>query len=371
MKSATGAYYPALDHVRALAAFMVFNWHFMHRDGYPVALDSAPAFIFSAINQGHTGVALFMTLSGYLFAKLIGDKKIHYKPFFWNRFIRLTPLLVFVFIAAGFGAVPDEISFSGYLLYLLEGLVIPQWPNGAWSIAIEMKYYLLLPFLIFVMRKNAWTLLFITGIFLCIRIILYQADADIHRLAYYTLLGRIDQFLLGMLAYRCAGFFRKKHLIMAIASLSFLLIYHVLDVMEVFYNEQSWHYPFAWVFIPTLEGAFYGVLIAWYDQSFSPSSKGASGFIARIGQYSYSIYLFHFFFVFMMTDFIHTNVMDISSFYIALPWSVLCFTMMVVPGHLSYKCIEEPFLRYRKRYVSTTIEKSGTTLDQQSSYSPR
>jgi hypothetical protein len=38
--------------------------------------------------EGHTGVALFMTLSGYLFAKPVGDHRIDYPSFLWSRAVR-------------------------------------------------------------------------------------------------------------------------------------------------------------------------------------------------------------------------------------------------------------------------------------------
>src|SRR5579859_619795 len=103
MKSSTGEYYVGLDHVRAFAAYCVFVWHFTHGlDGFPIPFGDAPVvFPLAILDEGHTGVAIFMTLSGYLFAKLLDGKNIDYKAFFWNRFIRLAPLLVAVSAAVG------------------------------------------------------------------------------------------------------------------------------------------------------------------------------------------------------------------------------------------------------------------------------
>src|SRR3954468_4994130 len=75
---------------------MVFTWHFTHAgNGYPVAFEGAPAlFPFALFDEGHTGVALFMTLSGYLFAKLVGDKRLDFVSFLYSRALRLGPLLL-------------------------------------------------------------------------------------------------------------------------------------------------------------------------------------------------------------------------------------------------------------------------------------
>ena len=103
MRSSTGQHFVALDHIRAFAAFTVFAWHFLHADnGFPISFEGAPAiFPLAILDEGHTGVALFMVLSGYLFAKLLNGKRIAYSAFIWNRFLRLAPLLVFVFLIVG------------------------------------------------------------------------------------------------------------------------------------------------------------------------------------------------------------------------------------------------------------------------------
>ncbi len=89
MKSSSGKYFLGLDHIRAVAAFLVFTWHFIHvNNGHEAA---PPIFPLSILTEGHTGVALFMALSGYLFAKLLDGKNIIYTSFIWNRFLRLAP----------------------------------------------------------------------------------------------------------------------------------------------------------------------------------------------------------------------------------------------------------------------------------------
>src|SRR5438045_2490287 len=103
MRSSGGEHYLALDHVRAVAAFLVFAWHFIHgTGGSPVSFEYVPQlFLFAPVDEGHTGVALFMTLSGYLFAKLLDGKTINFPAFLWNRTLRLAPLLLLVIALVG------------------------------------------------------------------------------------------------------------------------------------------------------------------------------------------------------------------------------------------------------------------------------
>src|SRR5258708_30665061 len=131
MRSSSGAHFIALDHVRALAAFMVFAWHFTHaRNGYPVPFDYVPAlFPFAVLDEGHTGVALFMTLSGYLFAKLLDGKSIHYRMFLWNRVLRLLPLLAVVLLIVGITKLVKGESLSIYVFTIVAGFIFPTLPN--------------------------------------------------------------------------------------------------------------------------------------------------------------------------------------------------------------------------------------------------
>ena len=103
LESSEGRYFYRVDHIRALAAFIVFVWHFIHSvKGYPVKFNYSPSiFPLSILDEGHTGVALFMTLSGYLFAKLIGDRQINYRSFIYNRALRLLPLFMLVILIVG------------------------------------------------------------------------------------------------------------------------------------------------------------------------------------------------------------------------------------------------------------------------------
>ncbi len=94
MRSSTGLYVSRLDHVRAAAVFLVYCWHFVH---VHVPFETVPDFFFlSLLEEGYAGVALFMTLSGYLFAKIMDGRSIDLAPFYRNRFLRLVPLLAVV-----------------------------------------------------------------------------------------------------------------------------------------------------------------------------------------------------------------------------------------------------------------------------------
>lgn len=355
MRSSSGKHYIALDHVRAVAAFMVFTWHFTHAaGGYPVPFDDTPGLIpFALLDEGHTGVALFMTLSGYLFAKLLNNSEINYKMFLLNRVLRLFPLLTVVIFAVGLQKWLSGDGLYAYANQILSGVYKPTLPNGGWSITAELHFYLMIPLLLFLIKKSGLMSLWIIAIAVTIRFCFYIMEGEVQSLAYWTIIGRIDQFFLGMIIYSYRSHLAGRHVVAVSALSLFAMIYWTFDLHGGFYGLPTYPSPSSlWIYLPTIEGVAYAVLIAWYDNSFSPPQSGVSKIIGRMGEYSYSIYLLHIFLVFQAAKFIHEHIMDISDFYVACMWSIIVFVAMLPLGYLSYRYIESPFLKLRKPYLS-------------------
>jgi len=363
MKSSSGAHFIALDHVRALAAFLVFTWHFTHANtGYPVPFEYVPALIpFSVLDEGHTGVALFMTLSGYLFAKLLDGKSINYKAFLWNRAIRLFPLLVVVILLDGIKNFVGGKNLSTYAYSIAKGALLPSLPNGGWSITAEFHYYVILPLFLWMLAKSRLLPLSIVFAAVAFRSLLYHSRGHIQFLAFHTIIGRIDQFALGMLIYQFRMYFSRRHILTVMIIIIFMVFYWYFDSLGGLYHKPP--HPssgWLWIVLPTIEGIGYAAAIAWYDNSFFHSTTGVSKFVGRIGEYSYSIYLLHFFVVFYAARLVNGRIMNISNFYLACLWSLVCFLLMMLPGYVSFRFIEAPFLKLRRRYVVVLPSGEGT-----------
>lgn len=350
MKSSTGQYYQSLDHIRALAVFIVFAWHFIHFNNGQ--LEGPLAFPLSIFTEGHTGVAIFMTLSGYLFAKLTENKKIIFYPFLWNRFLRLAPLLFFIIVIVGFQNWINGSLDPSYIKRIIKGFIYPSLPNGGWSITVELHFYILLPLLLFLSKKSSHRLLYIVTIGLVTRFIIFIVNGEVQSFAYWTIIGRLDQFVLGIYFYINRNCFKNKgYLIILILSI-FLIFWYWFDENGGFYKSPYYPSPsLIWVIIPTIEGMAYGSLIAWYDTSSSYSESRVAKSIALIGTYSYSIYLFHFFIVFEIPFFIDKYLYNLTNRYILLMTAIPSFLIMIPFAHISYHYIEQPFLKFRKRYL--------------------
>lgn len=235
------------------------------------------------------------------------------------------------------------------LVVFPKGFIIPAWPNGGWSITAELHFYLLLPALLALRRKALPLLLLVVAAALAFRVFYYVKYGEVQSIAYWTILGRIDQFVFGIIAFHSSGLFKQRHVLVAVVAVVFISVYYWFDL------SGGWTATSAnrsvWIWLPTIEGAAFAAFIAWYDTSFEHRPGPWSNGMSRIGEYSYSIYLLHFFFVFEAAHFIHKNVLDISSFYVAVPAALIVFAGMIPLGYLSMRYVETPFLRLRKAYI--------------------
>lgn len=351
MRSSGGQYYPGLDHLRAFAAFLVFGWHFSHgQSGNPAPFGSSATSFLAPFNEGHTGVALFLCLSGYLFAKILDGKQVVWKSFYWNRFIRLAPLLITVMVIEGaFIAYGDPDYLSGYVISILTGFLAPTWPNGAWSIAVEIHFYLLLWIIIPLMRRWRASLACFLALGVGGRLLVYGVGADVQYYAYWTLIGRIDQFILGIAAWEFRGLLRARHVWMASAAVAFFGFYQWFVSLGGFYGTLG--NRAVWIFVPTVEAVFFSFLVAYYDTSFAFSRAWYWRLIEAAGAASYSIYLLHVFVVFDLAAAAEKHLPAMASWEIAEAVAVVGFAFVFPFAWLSYRYMELPFLRFRTRYI--------------------
>jgi len=352
MRSTGGLYFSRLDHVRAVAIYLVFVWHFLHMTPrFPVPYASNPIFPFALFDEGHTGVALFMTLSGYLFAKLVGNQRLDFASFLYSRALRLGPLLLACLAAWSIigWLTGDPIPVSD----LIAGLILPTWPKGAWSITIELHFYALFPLLLLLCRRfGAFALLLVLIFAIALRTELWMSMGDVQFLSYWTIIGRIDQFLLGMI-FALAPIRRSIHVFVAtVSGVWFLILWQQFDAMGGYYNRTGVvsGSPL-WIVIPTVEAITYGSLIALYDGSSVRLPVWLDRGLAKIGEWSYSMYLLHFFPIVLLRWLCSDQVGDPEYFFPALLVATIAFLAFLPVAALSYNRFEKAFLAYRKPYL--------------------
>ena len=107
-----------------------------------------------------------------------------------------------------------------------------------------------------------------------------------------------------------------------------------------------------WATISTIEGVYFAILVTWWDThrpDVSPSALGR--LLIRMGQCSYSMYLLHFFWVYMSARWLHQHVWPMSSPEVGVVMATVVYLLSLPITMLSYRLIEAPFLQIRKPYV--------------------
>ena len=148
---------PTFDGMRGIGFLLVITAH----------IPSVPLFSYL---QGWTAVWLFFVISGYLVTMLLmreekSQGRVAFGPFLVKRFFRIMPsywLAILIYWLACFALLPDDYaSFMERLPYFLSFL--PEYANAngysifthSWTVGVELKFYLLLPPVVFLMIENA------------------------------------------------------------------------------------------------------------------------------------------------------------------------------------------------------------------------
>jgi peptidoglycan/LPS O-acetylase OafA/YrhL len=365
MRSPNIRYLPAVDHLRAYAALLIVFYHGLHLFSYHARFHQdfgidhwlQPANpLLAALAEGHTAVALFMVLSGFILTLGALDGGVSAWGFIRNRLLRTNPLFLLL-VFAGIAAFPDRFSWTGFLQTIagfgnLPGaLVTPPFSSMLWTIAIEWQFYLLFPLLVPVLRSG-WTrqVLGIIAVLLLLRGFAVLAGGNARDIGYMTILGRLDQFLIGMWA---AWAFRTWPLSRRIgALLAGAALVVVVAALAVLNAAGGWPATPAWkIAWPPVEALLWAAFVIGYVAAANIASGLWSRVVARIGEISYSIYLIHFIVIWMLVRYdlplAFTGRLAVDA---VLETGLVALPVTLAIAGLTYHFVERPFLRLRGRY---------------------
>jgi peptidoglycan/LPS O-acetylase OafA/YrhL len=367
LKSPNVQYLPGLDHLRAAAALLVLFYHGLHllslipRAG---ASDFRTLWVYSKnpfialIEEGHTAVAMFMVLSGFVLSVSAIGRQVEYRSFLKNRLLRIYPLFLVVALA-GIAAHPTRftiLSFAQALLFqgnFAGSLSVDPFSSMFWTVAVEFQFYLAFPFLHRFMERDGarWAIAVIAFAMMLRAGAVLTGASNLQEIYYSHMVGRIDQFLLGMLAARV--YHRYKHSALPWGWMTLLAIAGALVAVTA-YNQLGGWLALGWwkVYWPTIEGLVWAVLITCYVPVSHRLPAVISVPLARVGTLSYSMYLLNFVCISVATRIFafqpgeHANQQ--SQIYTL--WAVLPIVLVV--SAVSYYAIERPFLQLRVKYLS-------------------
>jgi peptidoglycan/LPS O-acetylase OafA/YrhL len=208
---------PEIDGLRFWAIFSVFVFHL---DGYltrlhPEPRDAASRLVQRLTAEMHFGVQLFFLISGFILAlpfashHRCGGPAVSLRSYFARRVTRLEPpylltlvvlycLLVAAHRGTAHGLLPHLLASAGYahnVIYRGPSLI-----NGvAWSLEIEIQFYLLVPLLtrVFAIANSVTRRGLLAASMLALA--LYQSSMPETSLAAFTIAFFLQYFLAGFL----------------------------------------------------------------------------------------------------------------------------------------------------------------------------
>jgi peptidoglycan/LPS O-acetylase OafA/YrhL len=231
-KPDTAARVPEWDGIRGLAILMVVLHHY---GSIRLGIGGVSGVIGSVTSILWTGVDLFFVLSGFLLGGILmrhRDSANYFKTFYVRRVCRILPLyflwMALFFLVPLFAPQKPPGWFSAifqqniphfpnwvYLFFLQNifvaktGYALAQWLGPTWSLAIEEQFYLVIPFIIWLVPRRRLLAVLIAMIALVpvFRVYLFLFHSSIF--TYVLLPCRADSLLLGVL---CAYVLRDERI---------------------------------------------------------------------------------------------------------------------------------------------------------------
>jgi peptidoglycan/LPS O-acetylase OafA/YrhL len=354
---------PALDGLRGLAALMVMWFHYFQNPSH-VPNGSIGSLLTKFNPLGQTGVDLFFVLSGFLITRiLLSDKEqpFYFRNFYIKRSLRILPLYYFFLVFYLFiepllqgNPIPAFSEYWWWFAYLQN--IPPTFeissygPGHYWSLAVEEHFYLAWPLLVFLFRRRGLMLAAVSMVAFSFGLRFFFLSQDWS--PFYFTLTRLDALSFGTILALIepklrlhADVGRKVLPAILAAWIVPLFLANVVFSGSAAFTLQLIKYP--------LIAGFYFFLMAYIVVS-RPESFACRLLSSRaaiyIGGISYGLYVYH-----------GTCFGWFDRFFPDLPLiaAMPCaFFFAIIVSHLSFKLLETPFLRLKKRLIKQGSNKA-------------
>ncbi len=321
---------PTFDGMRGIGFLLVITAH----------IPSVPLFSYL---QGWTAVWVFFVISGYLVTMLLmreeqSQGRVAFGPFLVKRFFRIVPsywMAILVYWLACFALLPDDYeSFTERLPYFLS--FNPEYANAngysifthSWTVGVELKFYLLLPPVVFLMIKNANGRFAVTAVMAAVLTVIGSFNAQ----SYCAILCGV---MLAFALERPRGYAAIAMLtrVPVVVPLAFVIAVFVM----LRYTEQLTVVAVVATYLVAyciLQPAAVLRVLAWQP-------------LVYLGQRSYGAYLLHFLAI-RIGYLIFGNDTAIGG----LLTACFCLAVTVPAAELMYRAIEKPGVDFGRRLIS-------------------
>ncbi|MDR7372355.1 acyltransferase [Flavobacterium aquidurense] len=353
-----------VDTMRGIAIFLVV---LVHTSQFYLLGNELSIFA----KYGQLGVQLFFVASAYTlcFSMPFYDRKaFNLKHFYIKRYFRIAPLY---YIGIGI------YFFISYVLYIIKGInnfeyynvkgflsniflvhsFFPKYNNsivpGGWSIATEVLFYLIFPFLFYFIKnysvkKTVYIIIIYTLLHLlvlsCAKEFFNFGKIENNSFYYYSIINQFPVFLFGMVMFKIIKNENIK-----------LVTFFILPLLCTLIILLLWYYNpfFAFVLIPVFAGVVFlslGVLLSVVNMRFK--------LIENFGKLSYSIYIYHFIFSWYLIVLIDGKIsfLRINIYILYMMYLLISLGFSFLIGFFSEKYIEQYFVKFGKEIINNSIK---------------
>lgn len=356
-------YFPNLDGFRSIAFLMVFFAHFyiLFNFGSTTRITNILLRLFGL---GNAGVNFFFVLSGFLISYLILSEnekfgKINTGAFYMRRVLRIWPVyftVVFIALLLSFIHRPfyDLHNASFWMIgtfftnFNLAGRGISSLPlTVLWSVAVEEKFYLLLPVLILLFSKRIFLFfpLFIIGSLIFRFIFRHQ----VMYLEFHTI-SVCSSLFVGCLCAYAVLYLNLSQLIKKIPKAAIICVYAAFLAMHLFRDKLfSFRATAIWMYlIYSLFFAFFILEQNYSERSFFKMSRFR--FLTAMGKYTYGLYAYHMIFISILMVFIPKYIDPAGNYIIYFSLWAAALVCSFIFAKLSYNYMERPFLKLKEKF---------------------
>jgi peptidoglycan/LPS O-acetylase OafA/YrhL len=376
MNTTSHVYFPNLDGLRFIAAFMVIVHHIEQLKVYFGLQNNWDNEIIKSL--GMLGVILFLVLSGFLISYLLFKEQdttrdIGIKKFYLRRILRIWPLYFFVIGLALFvlpyvtfliypGAVKLSMETKFYKALPLYLLFLPNYVlvsiatipfcSQTWSIGVEEQFYLIWPALNKLFKNKLTIIISMIGIYLLIKyiVILKVVGAPQNSLLFQFWESMPIHFMAIGAFFAYVSFFETKftsplksilyNRVFQMAIVALMLVMLIFGIKIMYFNLEIYAVFFAVMIINAATGPsnlFY--------LNFS--------FFKYLGKISYGLYMYHLICIVLTINILNRLNAESNNILIY----ILSIFLTIVVASISYHTLEKYFLNLKNRY---TVIKSGS-----------
>lgn len=376
MKSTNIRYIPELDQLRGVAALLVLVFHaiastevvnrYLGTDARGVPIAENAAELIAA--NGFTGVALFFVISGFIFTwGALQADKFDLKGFFINRVLRIYPLYILLMMTALFLNY-GQVTILHVVQYLAGfgnlSAAMTQFDVVLWTISVELQFYLIFPFLLLLLKKQGVKYLFgLIAVMAMLRLVARGTGMDLHNPVYWTLFGRLDQFLIGMIlawwvhkqGWLSGAVSSVRHRVPTLNLVAGLICTSsIFLALTRFYHEKGWKSGNSSLLIawPSIEAGMWAVIGIFYVAIARRVPARVLRPLQYVGMISFSLYLLHYpILKAIYRSGLVINLPDHAFLSGLATTGLVLLPLSVAAATLTFYIIEKPPLALRRQYA--------------------